>query len=314
MDPSRLAAHLTTIRDLIRWGGSAFNRAGLAFGHGSDNAMDEARHLVLHSLALPVDVADDYLSAHVTPEEAEVALNLLQRRIDERQPAPYLTGEAWFAGLPFFVDQRVLVPRSPIAEIIEAEFQPWLDDREPLRILDVGTGSGAIAIACAMAFPDAEVVGTDVSEDALAVARRNAERHGVSPRMRWRIADLYDGLDDEAPFDLIVTNPPYVSGEEMDTLDPEYRHEPTIAFSGGGDGLDLVERLIFATPPHLAPGGLFVLEVGHTCFALEQRWPEMPIEWVELERGGLGVGVLEADDLDAWVAHCHECAASATGE
>lgn len=302
MDSDRLVNDLLTPRDLIRWGASTFAAAGLAFGHGSDNALDEAYHLVLHSLNLDFNLPDAYLDARLTVAERRDALALLQRRVDERVPAPYLTGRAWFAGLPFTVDERVLIPRSPIAELIEDDFQPWLEDREPRRILDLGTGSGAIAVACALAFPDAEVVATDVSDDALAVARRNAERHKVSERVRLVNSDLYAGLAGET-FDLIVSNPPYVCADELAGLADEYQREPRIAFSGGGDGLTLVETLLFETPAHLREGGLLVLEVGHTCFALEARWPEMPIEWAELERGGLGVGILEADDLAAWVEY-----------
>lgn len=290
---------LFTPRDLIRWGASRFAAAGLAFGHGADNALDEAYHLVLHSLRLGFDLPDAYLDARVTADERRAALALLQRRIDERAPAPYLTGEAWFAGLRFNVDERVLVPRSPLAELIEEAFQPWLEDREPLRILDLGTGSGAIAVACALVFPDAEVVASDVSDDALAVARGNTERHGVSERVELVKSDLYEGLADRR-FDLIVSNPPYVCTDELGGLAPEYRREPDIAFSGGNDGLGLVEGLLMQTPAHLNPDGLLAIEVGHTCFALETRWPEMPIDWVELERGGLGVGVFEAEDLAAW--------------
>lgn len=301
---------LVTSRDLIRWGASRFAEAGLAFGHGSDNALDEAYHLVLHSLGLDFDLPDTYLDARLTQAERRDALALLQRRMDERQPAPYLTGEAWFAGMPFNVDARVLIPRSPIAELIEDEFQPWLDDREPLRILDLGTGGGAIAVACAVMFPDAEVVGTDVSDDALAVARDNAERHEVSERVRLVNSDLYAGLAGET-FDLIVTNPPYVCTDELAALEPEYRYEPDIAFSGGNDGLGLVETLLMDTPSKLDPDGLLVIEVGHTCFALEDRWPDMPIEWVDLQRGGLGVGVLEAEDLAAWAEHARGATAAA---
>lgn len=302
MNSEHPVEQLFTSRDLIRWGASRFAAAGLAFGHGSDNPLDEAYHLVLHSLGLGFDLPDGYLDARLTRDERQQALDLLQRRIDERMPAPYLTGEAWFAGLPFNVDERVLVPRSPIGELIEAEFQPWLEDRDPLRILDLGTGSGAIAVACAVMFPDAEVVATDVSEEAMAVARSNAERHAVGERVKFVNSDLYESLAGER-FDLIVTNPPYVCSDELAGLEPEYRYEPDIAFSGGNDGLGLVETLIMQAPGHLNPDGLVVIEVGHTCFALEDRWPEMPIEWVDLQRGGLGVGVLEAEDLAAWVEY-----------
>lgn len=312
MDSEHPVNDLLTLRDLIRWGASRFAAAGLAFGHGSDNALDEAYHLVVHSLRLSFDLPDAYLDARLTADERREAMALLQRRIDERMPAPYLTSQAWFAGLPFNVDNRVLVPRSPIAELIEDGFQPWLEDRDPHRILDLGTGSGAIAVACALTFPDAEVMATDVSEDALAVARSNAERHGVSERVRLVNSDLYDGLGGET-FDLIVSNPPYVCTDELAGLEPEYRREPDIAFSGGNDGLGLVEKLLMDTPAHLESDGLLAVEVGHTCFALEARWPEMPIEWVDLERGGLGVGVLEAEDLAAWADYARGDGAAASG-
>lgn len=296
-----LLDNLVTPRDWIRWGASAFATAGLRFGHGSDNALDEAAHLTLHALHLRFDLSDAYLDARLTPSERRAVLGLLRRRIEERRPAPYLTGEAWFAGLPFFVDERVIIPRSPIAELIEDGFQPWLGEREPARILDLCTGCGAIGIACAHAFPDAEVVATELSEDALEVAQRNVERHELGPRLSLRRADLFDGLAGER-FDLIVTNPPYVGTEEWRKLPPEYRHEPEFAFTGGDDGLGLVTRLLMDAPDHLAGDGLLVLEVGSTAFALEARWPDLPVTWVDLERGGVGVGVIEGEDLAAWAA------------
>lgn len=294
-----LLAGLITPRDWIRWGASVFAAAGLRFGHGSDNALDEAAHLVLFALRLPFDIADTYLDARLAPSERGRVLALLRRRIDERRPAPYLTGEAWFAGLPFCVDERVIIPRSPIAELIEDGFQPWLGEREPAKILDLCTGCGAIAIACAYAFPDAEVTAAELSEDALAVARRNVERHELGPRLSLCRSDLFEGLVDER-FDLIVSNPPYVSREEWQGLPAEYRHEPEFAFTGGAEGPDLVARLLTAAPDYLAEDGLMVLEVGNTAFALEARWPDLPVTWVDLERGGIGVGVIEAGELTAW--------------
>lgn len=299
LSEDELLDNLITARDWIRWGTSAFTSAALKFGHGSDNALDEAAHLVLHALHLPFEIADTYLDARLTPSERRAVYSLLRRRIDERRPAPYLTGEAWFAGLSFYVDERVIIPRSPIAELIDDGFQPWLGEREPARILDLCTGSGAIAIACAYAFPDAEVTATELSEDALAVAERNVERHELGPRLSLRRADLFDGLDQQR-FDLIVTNPPYVSAEEWAGLPDEYRREPEFAFTGGEDGLGLVARLLRRAPDYLTDDGLLVMEVGNTAFALEERWPDLPITWVDLERGGIGVGVIEAEDLAAW--------------
>ncbi|ROO28639.1 50S ribosomal protein L3 N(5)-glutamine methyltransferase [Salinisphaera orenii] len=299
--PPDITATLTRVLDYIRWGASRFAAAGLAFGHGSDNPVDEAAHLVLDALGLDHSLPDAYLEATLTPAERETVRATIERRIDTRLPAAYLTGKAWFAGLEFFVDERVIVPRSPIAELVENAFQPWLGHREPLAILDLCTGSGAIAIACALAFPEARVVATDASADALDVARINSDKHDIGPQVEYVEADLFDGLPAER-FDLIVTNPPYVSQAEWAGLAPEYRHEPGFAFHGDSDDLSLVTRLLFTAPDYLVEDGLLVLEVGYSAFALEQRHPDLPITWVDLERGGLGVGVLEAEDLAAWVA------------
>lgn len=292
--------HLTRVLDFIRWGASQFAAAGVVFGHGSDNPLDEAAHLVLHVLGLDHSLPDLYLQAVLTPDERAAVVDIINQRIETRLPAPYLTGKAWFAGLEFFVDDRVIVPRSPIGEMIESGFQPWLDHREPLEILDLCTGSGAIAIACALAFPDARVVGTDASDDALAVAAINADKHDIGPQVEWVKADLFDGVPVQ-PFDLIVTNPPYVTQDEWQRLAPEYRHEPGFAFHGDTDNLSLVSRLLRQAPAYLAEEGLLVLEVGYSAFLLEAQYPDLPITWVDLERGGLGVGVIEAEELAAWV-------------
>lgn len=295
-----IASALTRVLDYIRWGATRFSSAGLAFGHGSDNALDEAAHLVLHTLGLGHDLPDLYLDATLAPSERHAVMAVLDERIETRRPAAYITHEAGFAGLDFYVDERVIVPRSPIAELIEADFQPWLGHREPLAILDLCTGSGAIAIACALAFPDARVVATDASEEALAVAAINSERHDIGPQVEYLRADLFDGIPPQQ-FDLIVTNPPYVTREEWAGLAPEYRHEPGFAFHGDTDDLSLVTRILLEAPAYMAEDGLLVLEVGYSAFALEQTYPDLPITWVDLERGGLGVGVLEAEDLGAWV-------------
>ncbi len=292
---------LTRPLDYIRWAASRFAAADLAFGHGSDNAVDEAAHLVLHALRLDHDLPDIYLQATLTHAERAAVIQLLDARVETRQPAAYLTGKAWFAGLEFFVDERVIIPRSPIAEMIENCFQPWLGHREPLSVLDLCTGSGAIAIGCALAFPDAQVVATDASRAALDVAAINVEKHHIGPQIELIESDLFADIPAQR-FDLIVTNPPYVSQAEWSTLQTEYRHEPEFAFTGHEDDLDLVARLLFAAPDYLTEDGLLILEVGYSAFALEAAYPDLPITWVDLERGGLGVGVLEADDLGAWVA------------
>ncbi|GAB3683006.1 50S ribosomal protein L3 N(5)-glutamine methyltransferase [Salinisphaera aquimarina] len=295
-----IADTLTRVLDYIRWGATRFNAAELAFGHGSDNALDEAAHLVLDTLGLDPNLPDLYLAATLAPAERNAVIAVLERRIESRMPAAYLTQKTWFAGIEFFVDERVIVPRSPIAELIEAEFQPWLGHREPLSVLDLCTGSGAIAIACAMAFPEARVVATDASDDALAVAAINSDKHDIGPQVEYVRADLFDGLPAQR-FDLIVTNPPYVTRDEWEGLAPEYKHEPGFAFHGDTDDLSLVSRLLFDAPDFLSDDGLLVLEVGYSAFALEQQYPDLPITWVDLQRGGLGVGVIEACDLAAWV-------------
>lgn len=297
-DPART---LTRPLDYIRWAASRFTAAGLSFGHGSDNPVDEAAHLVLHALRLDHNLPDIYLQSTLMPAEREAVIQLIDARIETRRPSPYLTGKAFFAGLEFFVDERVIIPRSPIAEIIEHGFQPWLGHREPLSVLDLCTGSGAIAIACALAFPDARICASDASRDALDVAEINIAKHGIGPQIEMLESDLFERIPAQR-FDLIVTNPPYVSQTEWQSLQAEYRHEPEFAFTGHEDDLGLVARLLFAAPDYLAEDGLLVLEVGYSAFALEAAYPDLPITWVDLERGGLGVGVLEADDLGAWVA------------
>ena len=303
-DSDEIAASLTRPLDYIRWGASRFNKAGLAFGHGSDNAVDEAAHLVLDTLDLGPELPDIYLHAVLAPGERRAIIDTIERRISTRLPAAYLTRKAWFAGIEFHVDERVIVPRSPIAELIENRFQPWLGHREPLNVLDLCTGSGAIAIACAMTFPEARVVATDASADALAVAAINSDKHDVGPQVEYVEADLFDGLPAQR-FDLIVTNPPYVTRDEWEVLAPEYLHEPGFAFHGDSNDLSLVARILFDAPDYLSEDGLLVLEVGYSAFALEAQYPDLPITWVELARGGLGVGVIEADDLVAWIAAQH---------
>jgi len=286
-------SRLQSIRDLIRWGVSRFHGAELFFGHGTDNAWDEARQLVLGGLHLPWDTAENWLDCRLEADELEAVRALLQRRIDERIPAAYLLGEAWFCGLPYCVDERVLVPRSPIAELIDKHFAPWLKGT-PTRILDLCTGSGCIGIACAHAFPAAEVVLADLSFDALEVANLNIERHELEERVYTVQGDGFDGLPGQR-FDLIVSNPPYVDAEDFADMPAEFHHEPAMGLACGADGLDLVRRMLAEAADHLSDDGVLVIEVGNSQVHVESAYPEVEFTWVEFANGGHGVFVLSAE-------------------
>ena len=296
-DHDDVSSHLRTIRDLIRWGASRMNEAGLHFGHGTDNAIDEAAALVLHTLHLPPDLHTEYLQARLTPSEKQAALRLLEQRIAERKPAAYLTQRAWFMGLPFYVDERVLVPRSPLAELIERHFAPWLSDSRPIGdILDLGTGSGCIGIACAYAFPDARVDLADISADALDVARRNVAEHGLEDQVEVIQSDLFSALKGRH-YDLIISNPPYVGLEELDNLPAEYHHEPRLGLAAGAEGLDVVMEILRQATDYLKRDGLLIVEVGASQYALCETFPDVPFTWLEFERGGQGVFLLNAAQL-----------------
>ncbi|MBB5884282.1 MULTISPECIES: 50S ribosomal protein L3 N(5)-glutamine methyltransferase [Xanthomonas] len=289
------AAELHTIIDLIRYGTSRFNAAGLSFGHSYDNALDEATQLVLHALHLPHDLGPAYGSARVTtPEKAQV-LALFERRIAERIPAAYLTGEAWFAGLSFKSDARALVPRSPIAELIEAGFEPWLAGRPVERALDLCTGSGCIAIAMAHYNPNWQVDAVDISDDALSLAAENKERL-LADNVELVKSDLFAGLGGRR-YELIVTNPPYVTHAETDALPPEYAHEPELGLRAGDDGLDLALKILRDAPAHLSEDGLLICEVGESERALAQLLPEVDFAWVEFKVGQMGIFAVERSEL-----------------
>lgn len=298
-DHDNVFSHLHTIRDLIRWGASRMNEAGLHFGHGTDNAIDEAAALVLHALYLPPDLHAEYLQSYLTPTEKQAAIQLLERRIAERKPAAYLTNRAWFMNLPFYVDERVLVPRSPLAELIERHFAPWLpDSRKVETILDLGTGSGCIGIACAYAFPDARVDLADISADALAVARRNITEHGLDDQVEAIQSDLFSALKGRR-YDLIISNPPYVGQEELDNLPSEYHHEPRLGLAAGAEGLDVVAEILSQAADYLQRDGVLVVEVGNAQYALCEAFPDVPFTWLEFEHGGQGVFFLNASQLKA---------------
>lgn len=288
---------LQTLRDWVRWGATRFNQSGLFYGHGTDNALDDALALVLHAVHLDHGLPTDYLDARVTAVEAERILVLLSERIERRIPVAYLTGRARFAGLEFEVDENVLIPRSPIAELIEEGFAPWLEPAHVGSVLDLCCGSGCIGIACAYAFPDALVDLSDISPAALEVANRNIEGHRLEHRVRALHSDVYEGLDGER-YDLIVSNPPYVSSAEMAALPEEYRHEPGLALEAGEDGMDVVSRILAQGADYLRPAGIMVVEVGASAELLIARYPDVPFLWLDFERGGDGVFLLTAEQLD----------------
>ena len=285
------------VRELIEQGARRLRRARVFFGHGTDNARDESAALVLHALRLPHFDASVY-ERRVTAEARQRVRELIRRRIEERIPAVYLTGETWFAGLAFQVDPRVLIPRSPLAELIERRFAPWVDPRRVGRVLDMGTGSGCIAVACAKAFPRAKVDAVDISPEALEVAAINVRRHRLGRRVRLVRSDHFGALGGER-YDIIVSNPPYVGQRELASLPPEYRHEPRLALAAGSAGLDSVRILLAESADYLNPGGVLVVEVGNTERAVRRAFKQLPFLWLEFEHGGGGVFLLSAEQLRA---------------
>ena len=289
----------STIRDLLRHAVGRFNGAKLSFGHGSADAWDEAVYLILHSLHLPLDRLDPFLDARVTTAERDAILALVERRTVERVPAAYLTGEAWLGDYRFVVDQRVIVPRSFIAELLFDRMSPWIVDADAVSsVLDLCTGSGCLAIIAADVFPDATVDAVDLSGDALAVARINVDDYGLSDRVRLIESDLFDRVPD-GRYDLIVSNPPYVNAASMMRLPDEYRHEPQMALAGGVDGLDLVRRILAGTAARLSDDGLLVVEVGHERRHVEAAFPDLPCTWLSTSGGDDAVFAVAAADLQA---------------
>lgn len=291
-----------TVRDLINRGARRLRRARLFYGHGTDNALDESAALVFHALRLSHDARASVYEKRVSPAAQQTAADLITRRIDQRIPAVYLTSETWFAGLPFHVDPRVLIPRSALAELIEHQFAPWIIPGRVKRVLDVGTGSGCIAIACAFAFPRAHVEAVDISKDALDVARINVRKHRLGRRVHLVQSDHFSGLSNirVGTYDIIVSNPPYVGAREMRSLPPEYRHEPRIALASGDSGLDSVRVILREAGRYLRPNGLLVVEVGNTETAVRRAFRKLPFVWLDFQRGGGGVFLLTAEQLQGF--------------
>ncbi len=291
---------LETIQDFIRWGGTIFRQENLFFGHGTDNAFDDAKMLVLHVLSLPWDLPEIYYQSRLTKFERTKVITLFYERIHSRKPSAYLVGKAWFAGMEFNVNENVLVPRSPIAELISQKFSPWIDNPEKVtRILDMCTGSGCIGIASLQAFVNAEVDLVDISPEALMVARSNVNHYGLGKFAHVIESDLYSALE-EKKYDLIISNPPYVDKIEMQDLPAEFHQEPRLGLEAGDDGLDLVRVIVAQAANYLTEDGVLVVEVGVSQFYMQQAYPELPLYWFEFENGGEGVFAISKSELDVY--------------
>ncbi|HEV2614521.1 MAG TPA: 50S ribosomal protein L3 N(5)-glutamine methyltransferase [Gammaproteobacteria bacterium] len=287
---------LVTLQDFIEWGTNAFEAAGLYYGHGTDNAWDEAVYLALYSLKLPYDSPREVGERVLSDQEKAQLLALYHLRITEKKPAPYLTHEANFGGLPFYVDERVLIPRSPMAEIIQKEFAPWIESSQIKTILDLCTGSGCIAALCAKVFPDAKVMATDISQEALDVAAINIEKYHLQKNINLIQSNLFDHIP-EQKFDIIISNPPYVDQEDMSDLPAEYLHEPDLALKAGKDGLDLIKIILKHAKNYLSDHGIIIVEVGNSAAELMKQYPTLPFIWLEFECGEGEVFLLSKKDL-----------------
>ena len=290
---------LSTLRDLMRFAVSRFTEAGVFFGHGTDNAWDEAAYLILHTLHLPIDRLEPFIDARLTCDERREALKIIHRRINERLPAAYLTREAWLGDYRFYVDQRVIVPRSHIAELLREQLSPWVSDPWAVhRTLDLCTGSGCLAILAALAFPESTVDAVDISPDALAVAQRNVADYDLAARVSLVESDAFAGVAGRT-YDVIISNPPYVNAESMAALPEEYRREPQLALASGQDGLDFVRIILREAAAHLNPGGVLVVEIGHNRDELERAFPETSFVWLDTSAGDRFVFLLRQEDLPA---------------
>lgn len=288
---------LKTVRDCLRFAVSRFNAAGIFFGHGSDNAYDEAAYIILHTLHLPLDRLDPFLDAALTQSEINEVLSMISQRVEKRLPAAYLTHEAWLGGHRFYVDERVIVPRSFFAELLDEQMAPWVDDAENITsVLDLCTGSGCLAILAALAFPNATVDAVDISPDALEVARRNVDDYRLQDRVHLVESDLFAKLGGRQ-YDLIISNPPYVNAESVAGLPPEYLHEPKLALGSGMDGLDATRAILQQAGAHLTPDGILAVEIGHNRAALEAAYPNVPFTWLEVAAGEDFVFLLHREDL-----------------
>jgi len=294
---SEAGASLKTVRDCLRFAVSRFNEAELFFGHGSENAYDEAAYLILHTLNLPLDRLEPFLDARLTQSELYDVLDIIEKRVEQRIPAAYLTNQAWLGDLSFYVDERVLVPRSFIAELLREQLAPWISDAERIgSVLDLCTGSGCLAILAAHAFPNAHVDGVDLSPDALDVAQYNVSDYGLEDRISLIESDMFDKLNGKR-YDLIISNPPYVDAPSVAALPQEYKHEPEMALGSGSDGLDATRIILEHAAEHLTNNGILVVEIGHNRDALEAAFPELPFTWLNVSAGDEFVFLLHKNDL-----------------
>lgn len=293
-----ISNELITVRDHLRYAVSRFTAARLFFGHGSDNAWDEAVYLTLHTLSLPLDRLEPFLDARLLAHESKALLDIYRRRCEERQPAAYLTNEAWLGEHRFYIDDRVIVPRSFIAELLEEQLAPWIEDPWAVHAaLDLCTGSGCLAILTALAFPEAQIDAVDLSEDAISVAERNVSEYELNDRIKLICSDAFASLQGKR-YDLIISNPPYVNAASVNALPPEYLHEPEMALGSGEDGLDFTRIILREARQHLTDDGLLIVEIGHNREALETAYPDLPFTWLETSAGDEYVFMLQATDLD----------------
>ena len=293
--------NLRTVQDFIRWTSSQLSLSDVFLGHGTDNPIDEAKQLILATLGLSLYIPTEFYSANLTNDEKQELFAIIQKRISDRVPTPYLTNQAWFCGHSFYIDERVLIPRSPIGELIDNHFQSLLL-QPPQQILDLCTGSGCIGIACAYAFPKAQIDITDISLEALDVAQQNIDLHEMNFQVTPMQSDLFNDIP-EKQYDLIVTNPPYVDNEDMGDLPDEFSYEPKLALEAGFDGLDIVKRILRDAIDYLSPQGVLVCEVGNSWVSLQEQYPQVPFNWLEFERGGLGVFSITREELIQY-QHC----------
>lgn len=287
---------LETVIDYVRFACSEMNKAELHFGHGTDNAWDEALALVFYALSMPHELGPKIVNAKLVQSERQNILKLLDKRIQQQTPLPYLTNHSRYCDLDFYIDERVLIPRSPIAELIEQQFCPWVEPSNVNSILELCTGSGCLSIAMSYAFPESYITATDISSDALEVAAINVDSHGVEEHLQLIQSDVYDSVPDEK-YDLIVSNPPYVCDDEMATLPEEYNQEPTLALRADDSGLAIADRILYGAHQRLNDDGILVVEVGNSGVFLEEKYPHVPFTWLEFERGGSGVFLLTKAQL-----------------